>query len=109
MAPSGTFGAALSPFKQASPDKPHVPLGLFLRKQEMAPIICWRFLFFILFGRQKSTITCALFALLKTGKLIWFLLRRSFLYPLEDIQKPASLQISQEGTVSLQAGFPTCF
>lgn len=37
--------------------KPGLPKGLFLRNQEMDPIICLSFLFFILFGRQKSTTT----------------------------------------------------
>lgn len=96
MALSGTYLGQLSLLSNKCPHiSPSVPLGLFLRKQEMYPIISLSFLFFMLFGRQKSTITSALFALLKTGELIGFLLQRSFPYPLEGFQKPASLPISQ--------------
>lgn len=58
---------------------------------------------------QQPRLHSALFALLKTGKLIWFLLQMSFPFLLEDIQKQTSLQTGWQETVSLKARFLTCF
>lgn len=58
---------------------------------------------------QQPCLYSALFALLKTGKLIWFLLQMSFPFLLEDTQKQTSLQTGRQETVSLKARFLTCF
>lgn len=101
------FGATLSS------NKHHQIIAAFLEDcfsgSRKVPIICLCILFFILFGRLKSTATlvfCIVCIVQTFGKLIWFLLQMSFPHPLEHIQKQASPQTGQPRTVSLQARLP---